>query len=273
MEIIAEVGLNHYGSLDLACKYIKAISDFGADTAKFQMHVPAKEHNAPLRVGMAGIRDRVDLWEKTAFTPDEWKYLIEVCQRYEVDFLASVFCPEAIDILFELGVRRFKVPSGQLTNESLLGALAASSEEVLLSTGLHPLDEVEDAVMALLEPPTTLSREAITVLECCTAYPTRPDQIDLYHAFADGLSDHSGTIYPGLVACWRELRTLEVHVIFDKQMGGPDAEASLDFIQLGELVDGCRFLGTMMQSPTHDEIVDREGVRGLRKLFVPSELE
>lgn len=264
MEVIAEIGLEHRGSLDLAFRYIDAIQQAGAQTAKFQLHLPQHEPNAPLRVPIAGFKDRAGLWEATGFSIHEWRQIQDYCDQKGVRFLTSVFCAEAVELLHAMGVTRIKVPSGQLLSERLLDALSAAESHVLLSTGLHPWEEVSRAL-------ERLSGASTAVLACTTAYPTTPGQIDIPD-WADGLSDHSGTIWPGIVAAWEGLDYLEVHVTFSRQMGGPDAQASLDMDELAMLIEGVSFV-EHMGLRQHDEIVQAQDVRKLRKLFIPSELD
>nr|MBA3327823.1 N-acetylneuraminate synthase family protein [Solirubrobacterales bacterium] len=247
--VIGEVAQAHDGSLGLAHAHIEAIAAAGADAVKFQTHIAAAESrpDEPWRVRFSPEDDtRYEYWRRMEFTPDGWAGLRDHAHERGLAFLSSPFSMEAVDLLARVGVAGWKIASGETSNQLMLQRCADSGLPVLLSTGMSPWAEVDDAVALVRER----SSAPLAVLQCTSAYPTAPEELGLNvvaeiaerYGCAPGLSDHSGTIFPSLAAAALGARVLEVHVALSRDMFGPDVPASVTPAELAELVRGARML-------------------------------
>ena len=146
--IIAEIGSTHDGSLKLAKKSIELASKCGADAVKFQMHIPEEEtlKNAP-SPKYFNKEPRFEYFKRTGFTFNQWKKLVSHCKKNKVEFMCSPFSSKAVDILEKLNVKRYKIPSGELTNLPMLEKIAKTDKKVLLSTGMSNWNEIKNAVL------------------------------------------------------------------------------------------------------------------------------
>ena len=273
--IIGEVGQAHDGSLGLAHAFIDAIADAGADAVKFQTHIAAAEStpSEPWRVKFSPQdNSRYEYWKRMEFSEEQWRGLRQHCDDRQVLFLSSPFSIEAVELLERVGVPAWKVASGELTNDQLLARILQTRLPVIISTGMSPLTEIDVAVKKAKSVDV-----AVAVLQCTTAYPCPPERVglnmlslyrDRYDA-AVGLSDHSGTIYPGLAAAAIGLDVLEVHVTLSREMFGPDVPASVTTAELRQLVEGVRFIERMKGAPVDKMEVSREAA-ALRSLFTKS---
>jgi len=230
--IVAEVAQAHDGSLGMAHAYIDAIADAGADAVKFQTHIAAAESTPqePWRIKFS-LQDatRYDYWKRMEFIEAQWLSLKNHADERGLIFLSSPFSFEAVDLLSRVGVAAWKVPSGETANMPMLDQMIATGLPVILSTGMSNFDEIDCAVDRIKNGGVPL-----VVLQCTTAYPCPPEKIgiNLISFFRErygcsvGLSDHSGTIYPGLASVALGSQMLEVHVTFSREMFGPDVPAS-----------------------------------------------
>ncbi len=258
--IIAEVGLAHDGSLLQAHAYIDAIAKAGADAAKFQCHLGDPGTEWRIEPRWAQDEDRQAYWKRTGFTRWEWERLACHSAQAGLTFLCSPFSVEAVRMLDPL-VEAWKVPSGKVTDRALLDAVGLTGKPVLLSTGMATCSEVRYAVERL----TVVKGVRVGVLQCSTVYPCPAEQIGLseirYKAewgySVDGLSDHSGTIYPGIAAAALGCQVLEVHVCFSRDAGGFDAAASLTMTELADLVRGVRFVEKAMRPVDKDAVAEQ----------------
>jgi len=273
--IIAEVAQAHDGSLGTAHAFIDAIAGAGADAVKFQTHIAAAESTAgePWRVKFS-LQDatRFDYWKRMEFTEAQWNGLKRHADECGLIFLSSPFSFEAVDLLTRVGVSAWKVPSGETANMPMLDRMLATGLPVILSTGMSPLGEIDSAVEQIRSRKVPLA-----VLQCTTEYPCPPEKVGLNliadfrkrYGCAVGLSDHSGTIYPGLAAASLGIEILELHVTFSRKMFGPDVPASITIDELGSLVKGIRFIETMNSHPVNKENMARD-LRPLRDMFTKS---
>jgi N,N'-diacetyllegionaminate synthase len=273
--LIGEVALTHDGSLGLAHAFVDAIAAAGADAVKFQTHIAAAESTPaePFRVTFSRQdASRYDYWTRMEFTEEQWRGLAEHCRERNVLFISSPFSIEAVDLLERIGQPVWKIASGETSNVQLLDRVLDTGNPVLLSTGMSPLDEIDAAVARV----KGRSRR-VGVFQCTTAYPCPPEKIGLnlvpfyrerYGCWA-GLSDHSGTIYPGLAGAASGLDMLEVHVALSREMFGPDVIASVTTKELRQLVDGVRFIEKMRANPLDKNESARE-TAPLRRLFTRS---
>ncbi len=273
--IVAEVAQGHDGSLGIAHAFIDAIANAGADAVKFQTHIAAAESTPeePWRTKFS-YQDstRYDYWKRMEFTEDQWFGLKRHADERGLIFLSSPFSSEAVDLLRRAGVTVWKVPSGETANTPMLDQILATGLPIILSTGISPLTEIDAAVKRIKAKGVPLA-----ILQCTTAYPCPPEKvgINLIPLFRDryecavGLSDHSGTIYPGLAAATLGIQVLEVHVTFSSEMFGPDVTSSITTTELRQLVEGIRFIEKMMANPVDKEVVAQD-VKELRAAFTKS---
>lgn len=273
--VIGEVAQAHDGSLGTAHAFIDAIAAAGANAVKFQTHIAAAESTPgePWRVRFSPRNEtRYEYWKRMEFTEEEWAGLKSHADERGLLFLSSPFSVEAARLLDRLGMKAWKVASGEVSNPVLLDFLLATGKPVLMSTGMSPLAEIDAVARRVMERGVPLG-----VLQCTTAYPCPPEKIGLNlipffrerYGCSVGLSDHSGTIYPGLAAMALGAEVLEVHVTLSREAFGPDVPASLTTPELRQLVDGVRFLEKAMASP-----VDKDGMatemEPLRRMFTKS---
>jgi N-acetylneuraminate synthase len=273
--IVAEVAQAHDGSLGMAHAFIDAIASAGADAIKFQTHIADAESTPqePWRTKFSQQdATRYDYWKRMEFTEEQWLGLKQHADERGLIFLSSPFSVDALELLTRLGMAAWKVASGETANIPLLDRMLATGLPVILSTGMSPLNEIDFAVECI-----KAGRAPLIVLQCTTAYPCPPEKIGLNlisefrerYDCAVGLSDHSGTIYPGLAAVACGIQMLEVHVTFSRELFGPDVPASITTAELKQLVEGVRFIEKMMDNPVDKEAIAEE-FDELRSTFTKS---
>lgn len=273
--VIGEVAQAHEGSLGTAHAFIDVIADAGADAVKFQTHIASAESTPAesWRIKFSPQDDtRYDYWKRMEFTEPQWSGLRRHARDRGLLFMSSPFSLQAVELLARVGVSAWKSASGEIGSGWMLDAMARLRVPVLLSTGMSDLKEIDGAVERLrsLEAP-------FAVLQCTSAYPCPPERVgvNLLPFFRQrygcpvGLSDHSGTIYPSLVAAAHGVEVLEVHVTLSRQMFGPDVSASVTPQELRQLVEGVRFIERMNSSPVDKDAL-RPEVAQLRQLFMKS---
>ncbi|MBX7167452.1 MAG: N-acetylneuraminate synthase family protein [Pirellulales bacterium] len=270
--VIAEVAQAHDGSLGAAHAYIDAIARSGANAVKFQTHIAAAESTPgeQFRVKFSPQdATRFDYWRRMEFTPDAWRGLADHAAQAGLVFLSTPFSMQAVDLLDALKVPAWKVGSGEVNNLPMLRRMASTGRPVLLSSGMSPWSDVDQAVETIVA-----AGAAVGIFQCTTAYPCPPERVGLNvlaelrerYGVPVGLSDHSGTIFPSLAAATLGANLLEMHVVFSKECFGPDVKASVTTAELAQLVEGVRFIESALAHP-----VDKETAAGdmaeLRKLF------
>jgi N-acetylneuraminate synthase len=273
--IVAEVGLSHDGSLGIAHAFIDEVARNGADAVKFQTHIAEAESTPaePFRVKFSRQdATRYEYWKRIAFSEPQWQGLADHARDKGLVFLSSPFSREAVDLLTRVGMEMWKVASGEIGNLPLLDAMIATGRPILLSSGMSDMVEMDKAVERVRRTGLPLA-----VLQCTTAYPCPPERIGLNmipffrerYGCSVGLSDHSGTIYPGIAAATLGVEVVEVHVTMSRGMFGPDVPASITMEQLRELVDGIRFVERMRASPV-DKDATALDMAPLRAIFTKS---
>lgn len=273
--VIGEVAQTHDGSLGAAHAFVDAIADAGADAVKFQTHIADEESTPgePWRVKFSPQDEtRFDYWKRMEFTKDQWRGLKEHADERKILFLSTPFSERAAEMLSEIGMRVWKVASGEVGNIPLLKKIAASGQPVILSSGMSNWEELDLAVEIVRETGNPLA-----VLQCTSAYPCPPERVGLNvldvlrerYGVAAGLSDHTGNIYAGLAAVTLGADVLEVHVTLSREMFGPDVPASLTSHELRRLVDGSRQIEQMISSPVDKDLAG-EDLAELRSIFTKS---
>lgn len=274
--VIGEVAQAHDGSLGTAHAFVDAIADAGADAVKFQTHIAAAESHPsePWRVRFSYEDDtRYAYWQRMEFSEEQWAGLRAHADERGLRFLSSPFSLEAVELLRRVGVAGWKIASGEVGNPALLRAVAEAGGPVLLSSGMSPWSELDEAV-ALLR---SAGAGPLAVLQCTSAYPVAPEALGLNvlaeiaarYDCASGLSDHSGTIYPSLAAVALGARVIEVHVTFSREMFGPDVPASVTTGELRQLCDGVRFVAAALEHPVDKDAAASE-LADMRALFTRS---
>lgn len=246
--IIAEIAQAHDGSLGIAHSYIDALAKTGVDAIKFQTHI-AEAESSPFekfRVNFSyADQSRFDYWKRMEFTLEQWQGLKSHCDALNIEFISSPFSCMAVDLLEKIGVKRYKIGSGEVTNHLLLDKLGQIGKPVILSSGMSDYQELEEAIELL-----NAYGVDISLLQCTTAYPTKPEQWALSEiprliqrfSLPIGYSDHSGKIESSIAARALGASILEFHVVFDRRMFGPDAIASLEIDEVAKLVSSIRNL-------------------------------
>ena len=273
--IIGEVAQAHDGSLGMAHAFVDAIANGGADAVKFQTHIAAAESTPgePWRVKFSPQdTTRYNYWKRMEFTEEQWRGLKRHADERGLLFLSSPFSVEAVELLTRVGVAAWKVASGEVSTTPMFERMAETGLPFLLSTGMSPLREIDAAVERVQSRSLPL-----VVLQCTSAYPCPPEKVGLNlipffrqrYGCAVGLSDHSGTIYPGLAAVTSGIEVLEVHVTLSREMFGPDVPASVTTAELRQLVEGVRFIERMLANPVDKDAMAEE-LAPLRDLFTKS---
>ncbi|MEO8042569.1 MAG: N-acetylneuraminate synthase family protein [Acidobacteriota bacterium] len=273
--IIGEVAQSHDGSLGMAHAFIDSIADAGADAVKFQTHIAAAEStpSEPWRVKFSKQdRTRYDYWKRMEFSAEQWFGLKQHADERDLLFLSTPFSSEAIELLSRIGMMVWKIASGEVGNLPMLELIAPFGRPVILSSGMSDLKELDDAVRMLEK-----AGNPHAVLQCTSAYPCPPEKVGLNmlevfknrYSSSVGLSDHSGTIFPGLAAVTLGAEVVEVHVALSREMFGPDVSSSLVTTELAQLVNGIRSIEKMVANP-----VDKDAMAGqlspLRGMFTKS---
>jgi len=273
--VIGEVGLAHDGSLGCAHAFIDEVARAGADAVKFQTHIAKAESTPqePFRVKFSRQdASRYDYWKRMEFTESQWQGLADHAREAGLVFLSSPFSVEAVELLTRVGMAMWKVPSGEIGSVALLDAMISTGRPILLSSGMSDMRELDAAVHRVRRAGVPLA-----VLQCTTAYPCPPERVGLnmipyfrerYECFV-GLSDHSGTIYPGIAAASLGAEVVEVHVTMSRGMFGPDVPASITMEELRQLVDGVRFVERMRAHPVDKDSVAID-MAPLREIFTKS---
>lgn len=253
--LIAEIAQAHDGSLGILHSYIDALADSGIDAIKFQTHIAEAESSKyeKFRIKFSYEDDtRYNYWNRVEFTLEQWRGIKKHCDNVGLEFISSPFSNLAVDWLEVLGVKRYKIGSGEVNNYLMLEKIAKTGKEIILSSGMSSYAELDDTI-SFLKP----YGNNVSILQCTTKYPTSAEDIGLNvinelkerYQLPVGLSDHSGSIYPSLAAISLGSQILEFHVVFDKKMFGPDSTSSLTIKEVKRLVEGVRFIEKSLQNP------------------------
>ena len=266
--IIAEAGVNHNGSIELAKKLIEKGAEAGVDAVKFQSFkanklVTVNAEKADYQVANIGKNDENQyvMLKKLELDYDKHQELMDYAKSKGVMFLSSAFDLESIDLLVDLDLSVFKIPSGEITNLPYLRKIAQTNKPVILSTGMATLGEIEAALEVLKNNGTT----DVTILHCNTEYPTPMSDVNLtaMNTMKDafkvkvGYSDHTLGIEIPIAAVALGAEVIEKHFTLDKTMEGPDHKASLEPDELKQMVKSIRnieeALGNGVKTPTESE--------------------
>ena len=304
--IIAEAGVNHNGSLDMALQLVDAAKYAGADVVKFQTF--KAKNIASQKAQKAEYQQRntkenssqYEMLQALELSDEMHRAILQRCNEIDIEFLSTPFDEESVDYLHTLGISRMKIPSGEITNAPLILKIARTGLPIILSTGMSTMEEIEDALSVIafgyadsdIQPSRGMFREAlhnqelrnilqqrVTILHCTTEYPTPLEEVNLRAMqsigarfnLQFGYSDHTeGVLVPALaVACGACV--VEKHFTMDKSLPGPDHKASLTPDQLKIMVQQIRdteiSLGCVDKQATLSEL---KNISVVRKSLVAS---
>ncbi len=278
--IIAEAGVNHNGSIELAKRLIDVAAEAGADYVKFQTFKADKLVSKTAKQAVYQVRNQegqVDdtqysMLKKLELSELHHYELIKAAEERGIKFLSTAFDLESVSFLNNLGMELFKIPSGEITNKPYLRKIAQKRKPVILSTGMSTLDEIGEAILVL--EVSGLPRDMIAVLHCNTEYPTPMADVNLKAMLtikntfniAVGYSDHTLGIEVPIAAVALGGTIIEKHFTLDKNLPGPDHKASLDPDELKNMIRAIRNIeqalsGDAKKEPTSSEIKNKALIR------------
>lgn len=254
--IIAEAGVNHNGSIDIAKKLIDKAVEAGVDIIKFQTFKAEKLVSKSAiqadyqkkNIGNSTDDSQYAMLKKLELTPADHEELIRYCNEKGIKFFSTAFDFESIDYLHSLNLGLWKIPSGEITNYPYLKKIAQFGEPVILSTGMCEMDDISAAFKVLLQ--NGIKKDQITILHCNTEYPTPYEDVNLLamHTIRDryevnvGYSDHTKGIEVPIAAVALGATVIEKHFTLDRNMPGPDHKASLEPDELKAMVSAIRHI-------------------------------
>ena len=285
--VIAEAGVNHNGSIDLAKKLIDVASSSGANAVKFQTFTA--KNLATQNIKKADYQKNTtnpnetqfNMLKKLELTKDMHIELIDYSNKKNIEFLSSPFDHDSINLLNTLGLNKFKIPSGEITNIPYLRHIGYLNKKIILSTGMSTIYEVKNALDILINSGT--KKRNITVLHTNTEYPTPMEDVNLRAMVKMGkeldinygYSDHTLGIEVDIAAVAMGAKCIEKHFTLDRNMNGPDHKASLEPNQLKEMVLAIRniekALGTSIKQPSKSEISNINLVR--KSIFAKNQIK
>lgn len=249
--IIAEAGVNHNGSLDLAKQLVNVAAEAGVDFVKFQTFkaenlVTKSAQQAEYQKQNIGSDSQLQMLKRLELSQKDHEFLISYCKEKGVSFFSTAFDFESIDYLASLDLPLWKIPSGEITNYPYLRKIASFGKSVILSTGMCDMADIRNAVNVLLE--FGLTKEQITILHCNTEYPTPFEDVNLraMQSIKDefgvkvGYSDHTKGIEVPIAAVALGAEVIEKHFTLDRNLPGPDHKASLEPEELKQMVSSIR---------------------------------
>lgn len=276
--IIAEAGVNHNGDLQQAKKLIDAAADAGVDYVKFQTFkanklVTRQAKRAAYQDQNTGDKDsQYEMLKKLELSEEDHRELINYCEEKGIKFLSTGFDDESLSFLESLGLELAKVPSGEITNLPYLKTMAKLFPKIVLSTGMADIHEVKQAYQVLLD--NGARAENIIVLHCNTEYPTPMEDVNLKamdHIRGElntevGYSDHTLGIEVPIAAVALGAKLIEKHFTLDRKLPGPDHRASLEPVELKDMVSAIRNIekaisGSGVKEPSPSEMKNKPVAR------------
>jgi N,N'-diacetyllegionaminate synthase len=269
--IIAEIGSVHDGSIGNALKAVEAAAACGADVVKFQTHIAEAETlaNAPMPSYFKG-EPRMEYFRRTAFSLLQWKQIAQHCMEHKVRFLSSPFSLEAVDLLEEVGVELYKIPSGEVSNLPLLERVAATGKLVYLSSGMSNWAELDQAVAVLRKG------GPLVVMQCSSAYPCPPERVGLNvmlemqrrYDLPVGLSDHTLGHAACISAAALGAVVVEKHFTFSRLMYGSDARHSMEPAEFQAFCSHVKEAAVIFAHPVDKD--DLQDYREMKRIFEKS---
>lgn len=275
--VIAEAGVNHNGDLEIAKKLIDVAVEAKADFVKFQtfkaekLAIKGLEKAAYQKVTTESQENQWDMLKRLELQAEHHRPLLEHCQRQGIGFMSTPFDIESANFLHELGMKIFKIPSGEITNLPFLRAIARFQKPVIMSSGMSDITEVKSAVEVFKRENFPL--EMLTVLHCTSQYPAPMEELNLLAipemsaqlGVSVGYSDHSAGIVASVVAVGLGARVIEKHFTLSRQLPGPDHQASLEPAELQAMIRDIRLAekarGQALKQVVGSEKANRELIR------------
>ncbi|WP_044413582.1 N-acetylneuraminate synthase [Thiomicrospira microaerophila] len=275
--IIAEAGVNHNGSIDLAKQLVDVAVEAGANAVKFQTFkteqlVTQAAQQADYQTANTGVKEsQFSMLKRLELTAQNHLDLIAYCQHKNIEFMSTPFDMPSIELLHRLGMPRWKIPSGEITNYPYLKQIGGYNKQVILSTGMAVLADIEAAIEVLIAAGT--ARDNLTLLHATTDYPTQMHDVNLLaiqtmaQAFKlkVGYSDHTPGIEVPTAAVALGASIIEKHFTLDKTLPGPDHKASLEPHELNAMIRAIRSieiaLGDGIKRPSASEQKNKQVVR------------
>jgi len=275
--VIAEAGVNHNGDLQFAKRLVDVAIDAGVDVVKFQTFQARQlvtkhaEQAAYQQKALRTSESQLAMLQRLELQPAQHAELIDYCNSGGIEFLSTAFDLPSIELLVSLRLKRWKVPSGEITNLPYLRQIGSQGQPVILSTGMANLGEIEAALSVLVQAGTP--RTQITVLHCTTEYPAPSHEVNLRametiarsFGVAVGYSDHTDGIAVPIAAVAMGATVIEKHLTLDRNLPGPDHKASLEPDGFAEMVRGIRTieqaLGDGIKQPVSSEQANLSVVR------------
>lgn len=271
--VIAEAGVNHNGSFDIAIEMADVAKDAGADIVKFQVSITStsKFSRKAKYQELSGEKNesQLDMLKKLRLSFDEHIRLKEYCDQIGIRYLATPFDRESVELLYALSCDMWKIPSGEIINIPHLKLIGSFKQRIILSTGISSMDEIRSAIRILNDS----GSNDITLLQCTTEYPTPYEDVNLNAMLTlrdefnlpVGLSDHSMGIEIPIAAVAMGACVIEKHFTLDRNMPGPDQKASLEPHELKQMVQSIRnielALGDGKKIPRSGELENKFAAR------------
>ncbi|WP_018693926.1 N-acetylneuraminate synthase [Algicola sagamiensis] len=286
VKVIAEVGVNHNAQLSLAKALVDIALDAGADIVKFQTFVPeelatAKAEKATYQKQETQSQSQLEMLKQLSLSFDDFCTLKSYCDQRGIEFLSTAFdTPSLMFLTNQIGQRRFKIPSGEINNAPFVFEHAKSAQQLIISTGMATLGEIENALsvaaLGFLYPdhpaPSIEAfqeaysstegqqalKERVTILHCTSQYPAPVSQVNLNvlptlaQAFgcAVGYSDHTAEVFTPAIAVAKGATLIEKHFTLDRSLPGPDHQASMEPNELKEMIRMIRVTESMLGHST-----------------------
>lgn len=251
--IIAELGINHRGSLDLAISLADEAIKAGAEIIKHQTHIPEFEMiDVAKRIKPGNSKKNIyEIIEKSCLNEKDEKKLMNYIEKKKCIFISTPFCKEAADRLVKFKVKAFKIGSGECNNYPLINYICKFKKPVILSTGMNSIDSVKKSVKIIEK-----HRVPYALLQCTNLYPTPAhlvrlnSMLELKKNFPNaviGLSDHTKDNYSSYAALGLGAKIIEKHFIDNKLRKGPDISASMDTSQFKDLLEAARTINDALK--------------------------
>ncbi|MFC2034066.1 N-acetylneuraminate synthase family protein [Chloroflexota bacterium] len=264
--------MNHNGSTGQAKSFIDAVAETGADAVKFQAHIAEAEtlKNAPTPTYF-NQEPRFEYFKRTSFDKSQLTALKEHAESLGLIFICSPFSIPAVDLLENVNVAAYKIPSGEITNLPLLEYIAQKGKPIIISSGMSNLSELEEALSLIRR-----FNQDVVIMQCTSEYPCSYENVglNLIHEFKQrfdlpvGLSDHTLTIFTSIAAIVLGACIIEKHFTLSEKMYGPDAKFSLTPEEFGQMVNGIRAVETALSHPVDKD--DIENFDTMRSTFQKS---
>ena len=279
--IIAEAGVNHNGSISIAKQLIDVAAEAGADFVKFQTFkakklVTKSAEKANYQKTLTNkLESQFEMIKKLELNRSAHKELILYCNQKKIKFLSTPFDHESIDLLDEMNIPFFKIPSGEITNLPYLRHIGSKGKPIVISTGMATMSEIYEAVKVLLK--VGIKKDDLTILHCNTDYPTKIEDVNLKAMLSIkkemgvriGYSDHTKGIEIAIAAVAMGAEIIEKHFTLNRTLPGPDHLTSLEPIELNRMIKSIRnieiALGNGIKSPTKSEI---KNIKSIRKSII-----